>query len=461
MVSLSLLTLLLSAYKSGIGINFDSIMFISCAQNLASGKGLHMYNGAPLLYWPPLYPIMLSVLLITGLHYPEATFLLNLFFFSALTLIFTLYLRKILGKNPLFYPLSLLIFSLPILKIYTRALSEAPFVLFVFLFLVLAERYKLQPRGGSLRLLSAVSVLSSLSRYIGAFTFPIVSALIWMKEGKKTKAFFWGLLSTLPLALWFLRNYLISHTLAGRREVVSKPLWDKLYKIFHLLLYRWFSPVEPLAPLFFLLWILILGAAIYRAFSSRAVKEKLIVPILLLSSYFFFLLLSFLYSEFPQKAFPRFLAPLFPVFLILLALSLREISTTQGLKRAVLIFVLLFTLSHLYVSTKEVLKYFQSGITPASNLKNSALITYIKRHSLPGPIFCNSPPVLYLYTGRSSLFIPRRGRSLSPLKKRGRTLIWFKNLGERKRYSLREIRWRVKLLKVFSCRKGKIFLIEN
>ena len=50
----------------GIGVGYDSIFYLSAADNLLSGSGLSRLDGygniIPLTHFPPLYPILLAVL---------------------------------------------------------------------------------------------------------------------------------------------------------------------------------------------------------------------------------------------------------------------------------------------------------------------------------------------------------------------------------------------------------------
>src|SRR5919109_4018476 len=66
--------------RYGAGVASDSTKYLSVAQNLLAGNGLYDHKGAPLLSWPPLYPILLAGLSwLTGLDVFVVGWYLNVF----------------------------------------------------------------------------------------------------------------------------------------------------------------------------------------------------------------------------------------------------------------------------------------------------------------------------------------------------------------------------------------------
>lgn len=47
------------------GLSPDSVGYISVARSLASGQGFQTWLGAPMTAWPPLYPFLLSLPMVT------------------------------------------------------------------------------------------------------------------------------------------------------------------------------------------------------------------------------------------------------------------------------------------------------------------------------------------------------------------------------------------------------------
>lgn len=46
----------------GIGVSNDAIFMLSAADNIAQGNGLFQYDGAPLIFWAPLFPALVGLL---------------------------------------------------------------------------------------------------------------------------------------------------------------------------------------------------------------------------------------------------------------------------------------------------------------------------------------------------------------------------------------------------------------
>ena len=66
---------LLSTARYGAGLSPDSVAYLDVARSLASGKGFVSHTGEPLVWWPPLYPMLLALIgFATGLDH------LNVFF---------------------------------------------------------------------------------------------------------------------------------------------------------------------------------------------------------------------------------------------------------------------------------------------------------------------------------------------------------------------------------------------
>ena len=52
---------LLSTSLFGSGLSPDSVYYISIARNIAAGNGFVTFMGAPMIEWPPLYPLILAI----------------------------------------------------------------------------------------------------------------------------------------------------------------------------------------------------------------------------------------------------------------------------------------------------------------------------------------------------------------------------------------------------------------
>jgi len=50
------------ACRYGIGLNVDSVAYISAARNLLAGSGITLYDGSALVVQPLLYPVTLALI---------------------------------------------------------------------------------------------------------------------------------------------------------------------------------------------------------------------------------------------------------------------------------------------------------------------------------------------------------------------------------------------------------------
>ena len=140
-VILSLIT------RWGIGISPDSTIYIGSARNLLNGHGLSVMSGdgqaIPLTHYPPLFPILLSILGKSGIVLPEVARWLNVCLFGANILLVGLVINRYTHGSiwvPAFGSF-LMLTSVHMLHIHAMAWSEPMFIFFGILGLFLLDIY--------------------------------------------------------------------------------------------------------------------------------------------------------------------------------------------------------------------------------------------------------------------------------------------------------------------------------
>ncbi len=160
----------------------DSRNYLAIAQNLAAGNGFADADGDPVVYWPPLYPLVLRL----GTDHPGAfVFGLHLLCLGG---VFLLWLR--MAGRQLERPGHVLLYgaylvtATPLLMIATFVWSEALFLLLFSTYLAGLCRYVRTPKNRWLVWAAAPGFLMLLVRNAGVFLFAGALLGLWAAVGK-------------------------------------------------------------------------------------------------------------------------------------------------------------------------------------------------------------------------------------------------------------------------------------
>ncbi|HEX8532368.1 MAG TPA: hypothetical protein VF646_20175, partial [Cytophagales bacterium] len=161
----------------------DSRNYLAIARNLAAGNGFADAEGDPVVYWPPLYPLVLRV----GAGHPGAfVFGLHLLCMGG---VFLLWLR--LAGRQLASPRHVLLYgaylvtATPLLMIATFVWSEALFLLLFSAYLAGLHRYVNTPENRWLLWAAVPGFLMLLVRNAGIFGFAGALLGLWATVGKR------------------------------------------------------------------------------------------------------------------------------------------------------------------------------------------------------------------------------------------------------------------------------------
>ena len=322
---------LLSTAKYGAGLSTDSVAYLDVARNLASGRGFVFHTGEPLVWWPPLYPMLLALIgFATGLDPAAFVHLVNAALFALVIYLSARLFRTGFRHNTTYSLLGVcaVLLSIPLSLVYATAWSECLFIPLVLLFLVSAQRYWDSGSMLSLAVMTFSTALACLTRYIGIVLVPVGVVTIILASGVKfktrvTRAILFAALSLAPLGLWLVRNYQLTGTLAGHRGHGSSITDSVILCAQTTLPWYLFGLISELAVL---AWVVVLTVrilssrtAIGRVTSSlKAVLIGDFPAVLFLLTYATMLLATSSTAEYDQIG-DRLLSPVFvPATLVLL-----------------------------------------------------------------------------------------------------------------------------------------------
>ncbi len=147
----------------------DSLNYLAIAKNISTGNGFYDASGAPLTYWPPLYPLILSV----GIHHPAIfIFLLHLLSMWGIIFLWLLIAQSILKSQTygLLYGCYMST-STPLLMIATFIWSETLFLLLFSTYLYFLWQFVNTGRIRWLLVAVIPGFLMLLQRHAGLFLF--------------------------------------------------------------------------------------------------------------------------------------------------------------------------------------------------------------------------------------------------------------------------------------------------
>jgi len=303
--------MLIATSKYGAGVSSDSVHNMAAADNLLHGKGFFDHTGMPLVWWPPLFPLMMAALSVfTRGDVFVAGWYLNLVLFGVNVFLNGVLVRRAFTERPLFQYLGVLfvLVSDTAIRVHANIASEPLFVTFSLIFLIAACEYVENQSRRSFWVMVAMSALAPLQRWLGLSLIAAgVSLILYVRPpsffppifGENAgrwrgvrESFLFAILSILPIAAWVIfHNELQYGTLWGTGEQIVNPLMNlqmSLGKMLH-----WFLPYHPLIkPLLFQPWIplgliLIILLLINRKTDWQAWGQALMKPSVFTPAFFF------------------------------------------------------------------------------------------------------------------------------------------------------------------------------
>ena len=220
----------------GVGFHIDSIFYMSVARHLLEGEGFVTLTNKDLyVSWAPLYPLLLAAASLFVFDPYAVAGPLNAAIFGLTIFVAGHYLRqRIHSRFLILWTCLAILLSIPLTSIAYLAMSEAPFILFVTLSLFHTDYFLHQGKRASLLWAAVFTALACLTRYIGpALIFTVLPLLLSQRNtgfGTKMKHIAaYTLISVFPIALWMLRNFLLSEMPTGHFLVAESPTVSRFF----------------------------------------------------------------------------------------------------------------------------------------------------------------------------------------------------------------------------------------
>ena len=222
----------------GIGIEPDSIVYFTAAENLHTHGIFTDFMNRPVVDFPAFYPFFLSgILLFTGLKPILFAPVTNALMF-ALVIYLSGCIMECFSFRSKCYKIAVLtgiVLSPCLLEVYSMLWSETLFILLLLLFMMALCSYYRSHSKKVLIIAALIAALASVTRYAGITIIATGGLLILLDmqlhiRKKITDLLLYSLISVSLLVINLARNYAISKTMTGNREksitTLSKNLYD-------------------------------------------------------------------------------------------------------------------------------------------------------------------------------------------------------------------------------------------
>ena len=468
---------------SDIGLSSDSISYLGCADQLAAGRGFTCFDGAPLVQWPPLYPLLLSAFVWLGLPVGGSVVVLNMFSWCALIGLLTAYLNRLLDREAvLVWCLVCVVFSYPLLSVFVMACTEPLFILLVLGFLYVADRLVEEVSFRSVLWLALITSVALLLRYAGLsllFSGWVVLTLGCRNVPVVKRVRFWGfytLISLVPLLLWLFRNHMVSDSFTGSRFLFWRSLSFYIWR-FADIFTGWFLPMQLPWWLRTVLLLAVLVVAILLLLKEMVrgrflhLVGRVAVPGSFVVVYSLLHLLTAWVGA-SDDASQRLLSPLF-VPLVLVAGVVCEffffgIKSNRFLRLAVIV-LLLGGWGYSALRTAKYLRQWHAQGVDCYNRgfwDDSPTLAWLKANELDGLLFSSDPFAVYYFAGipaRQSAHrrVPLRAFVAQLSADETNYLIWFQYRKGFYLYDLFQLQTRLQLTPLRTFEDGVVYRIEK
>ncbi len=437
-MALAGIAIILYQTRSGPGLASDSVVYLQGAQNLQLGRGFSRTTGdggaSPIADFPPLFSTLLALLSFgnTDLdHLIQVGRWMNAVLFGANILLASWLVRRYTASwGATIVTSSLLLVSRRLIQIHSWVMTEGTFICLLLLAILFLDRFFTHRRCRDLLLAGLAMGLLTLVRYAGlAFLLSAILAL-WFFQGEDWRKRLFsmsilGLLGLIPLAVWSVRNVLISGEVVANRQIGWYSLKPETISAYLREGLAWVLPSDFGVPwrLRVLMAISIIGLFLLpfliqerwflkEAFHSRR-RSAMALPGLLLPAIPIYLLMLIansltLDASTSPAAVVRYLLPGWVCFVILTVCAAYKVLTKHSsiLPRAlVVIYLVVWFRFHI----AEVLTY-----TLQADYGLTAMVQFwreeqegLRQLDLSRPLISTDPERTYLLSGRPSYRAPR------------------------------------------------------
>ncbi|HZO86868.1 MAG TPA: hypothetical protein VFB38_00910 [Chthonomonadaceae bacterium] len=439
---LALLAVVVQVYatRGGIHIAADSVNYIGAARHLLLGEGLQdvilTLDGKPmpLTHFPPLYPLLLAGIGLSGIEIPTAARWLNSLLFGVNVGLVGLLVAHYTRRSPFFTLLGafFMLASVDMLTIHSVAFTEPLFICLTLLTLWLLALYLERPRWTLLLGAAGCAACALLTRYVGVALIAAGALGIWclscaaLRQKLQEIGLYVGV-AVFPMALWAIHNKLAGGN-ATDRKAGFYAFPEENLRLGLKTIGTWLVPGR-VAGIFSGLLVLacIIGLIVWHRRLARqqerptraAPRPLRALPgllILYLAVYSATLITSIRFFD-PLTALDlRILSPIYVGTLLLvlcLAYDLVSWSDARRASAAVCAIGLLLVAKHLAGAVLWGVKtrHGEGVGYESAALRQSRIISRLETLPPTTRIFSNGPDTIYILTGRLASYLPYKTRS--------------------------------------------------
>ncbi len=411
--------------RRGIGLDYDSVMYISAARNLRAGKGLQEINIrggiGPLVWFPPLYPVTLAGGGVLGVDPMRFAVVVDSIFFAALAgLAAWMAARQRKGVLAAVLVGGCLLSSQAMLHVYSMAWSETMFNFFALAALALIGIYA---RRGGLRWLIACGVCVGaawLTRYVGVMLVGVVLGVLAISKASSGRKVRDGLVvlavAGAMVGPWLARNWRLGHGLTGRRlgfhPVTMAVLWEGARTLL-----AWKIVWVALGML--MLW----GVKRVQGSGFRVQEEKRSKNTgtneetqweaglwIFLIAYPFMVLVSICFMDAATPLDDRILSPMLAPLIILVVVRVCRSGAVRWVRQVGVAAVIVVVVVNAVGSVRWAGRVRKAGQQLASReWTDRPVMDYVRALPADAAIYTNETALLYIHTGRLTASIPSKG----------------------------------------------------
>jgi len=422
----------------GLGTSRDSSEYLFTSLNLSKGLGFISFAGDRYVLWPPLYPILLSLVeQISGSNPLQAATILQWVTFGWISVLISWLFLKTFPRNFLLAILGTAIAGtgVALTMLFQGVGSDYLFLALVLSFAYFSNEYIAHNHMRALWMMTLLSALAMLQRYLGVSVLVTGFLIVYFYSrmdfrNRLKRAALFGL-SVLPLVVWVLSISVGALARGAPISLVENLYWFTFSSL------NWFFSFPALSSHPFRasvglwgIWILVIGCAVVvltlrRRFSQITTSE---IPMLLFGLTYTVILIAIATLSSFNRLDGRFVAPAYIPFILLLTValetlvhfsSLREyVGRNAGMFAVGLVLLVLFGLSVMRSHEAMAVQRKESwGYTSREWYDNQAL-RYWLQHQPQGDTlaFSNYPAGIAIYSWQETLPSPRRVEPLQEFK---------------------------------------------
>jgi hypothetical protein len=422
--------ILLFTRHGGIGIEPDSVVYLSAGENLHAKGRLVDFTGGALVDFPAFYPFFLCcVMWVTGLSPLIFAPLLNAFLFALVIILAGYIMDRFVYTSRLYKwaVLACIVISPCLLEVYSMLMSESLFLVLVLVFIISIHRYSLSFSRRALFATILFAALASITRYAGITLIATGGILILINGkiplGKKLiDGLLYAVLSPALLILNLIRNYFVANSLTGGREISTTPLHENIHDAGSVF-YDWLPFLQGHYKGAGVLFVIVIAGLVflciknYRHIQNFATYENIVASFSLL--YLLFMISIASVSRF-ETLNSRFLSPVFIPLLWCSSYWIVPLFQKTGRAKRILVVIagvcmfFLFQFGQLAWDAETWDGVKDAGIPgyTEDQWRYSETVQFIKSDSLlfrkDFTIYSDASDAIYFFTGKVGQFLPHR-----------------------------------------------------